>query len=75
MQGWLYGRMETNPENTVMPLSESGIDLQLEYSECFFTPLLGKIGKIQAVKVTKKMKPLPHEQGLQGMQHVSLQRR
>lgn len=42
--------METNPENIVMPLSESGIDLQLEYSLCFSSPLLEKIGKIKADK-------------------------
>lgn len=33
-----------------MPLSESGINLQLEYSVCFSSPLLGKIGEIQADK-------------------------
>lgn len=38
--------------------------------------MLGKIGEIKQVKkVTKKVKLLPHEWGLQGMQHVNLQRR
>lgn len=75
MQGWLYSRMETNPENIVMPLSESGIDLQLESSVCFSPPLLGKIGKTQTDKVAERMKPLLHEQRLQRTPHVSLQRR
>lgn len=33
-----------------MPPSEFGIELQLEYSECFLSPLLGKIGEIWADK-------------------------
>lgn len=38
--------------------------------------MLGKIGEIKQVKkVTKKVKLLPHEWGLQGTQHVNLQRR
>jgi len=42
--------METNPENVVMPARESGTDLQVEYSEYFSSPLLGKTGEIQAGK-------------------------
>lgn len=42
MQEWLYSRMETNSDN-----SESGIHLQLEYSVCFSSPMMGKMGDIK----------------------------